>query len=610
MREFSMPAPETGTWAPLAHDPLRWAALAPARTLLSRRHGDAWRPVTAAAFREQVRGVAAVLIAAGIQPGDRVALWSSTRYEWTVLDYALGCLGAVSVPVYETAPASEVAAILADCGARALVAESRSRIDRLEDASAALDLKLSLDPRLVWTLAEVSQAAGRSAAADSELDRRLADLGPDDLATIVYTSGTTGPPKGCMLTHGNLVAAVTAAVAGQSELFDGEDPATLLFLPLAHIFARLVQWGAVRAGVRLGHSNDVTRLEEDLRDFDPSFVLAVPRVFERTYNTAAQRAVADGRGARFDRATNVAIRYSRALDNGRMPLSLRAEHALYERTIYPAIRTAFGARCAFAIAGGAPLGERLAHFYRGAGLRVLEGYGVSEAGGALAANDPAHHKIGTVGRPLPGVSVRVAADGELLFSGPSIFAGYWDATPGDSPEGAPARANPVRQGWLHTGDCGEIDEEGFIRVTGRLQELLVTAGGKRVSPTFLEDRLRAHPLVGQALVVGEGRPFVGAVISLDAEEVLAWARTAGHRAPSHRAQSLARLSRDPELLAQVQVAVDQANQGVSPAEAIRRFIVVTDPWTEEGGQLTASLKLRRNLVQRRHAEDIAALYLP
>lgn len=593
MREFSTPALAPATeWEPVAADPHRWAAIEPERVVLSRTVSGHWQPVTAAQFSAEIRATAKGFIAAGIQPGDRVGLWSATRYEWSVLDYALGAVGAVSIPLYETEQTAEVAWILADAGSVALIAERSAWLDRLAEAGLHEGL------RVRWSL-EDGQESALSALArlgtavpDDAVSDRLAAREPGDVATVIYTSGTTGRPKGCMLTHGQVAAATDAAVAAEAELFTGPDPATLLFLPLAHIFARLIQWGAVRAGVRLGHSRGVTGLPEQLRAFDPTFVLGVPRVFEKVYNTASQRAVADGRGRRFARATTAAIRFSRALDIGRLPLPLRAEHAAFERTVYPGIRAAFGERCRFAISGGAPLGERLAHFYRGAGLTILEGYGVSEAGGALTANTPSSHKIGTVGRPLPGVAVRVADDGELLFAGPSLFQGYVRG----------GADSPVHLGWLHTGDCGEVDDEGFVRVTGRLEELLVTAGGKRVSPTFLEDRLRAHHLIAQALVVGDGRPFVAALITVDPVEYADWAASRGLPSGVERGRRM------PALMAEIQAAVDDANSGVSPAESIRGFAVLGQTWSEETGELTPSLKLRRSVILPQHRDDVDDLY--
>jgi long-chain acyl-CoA synthetase len=399
-----------------------------------------------------------------------------------------------------------------------------------------------------------------------------------------------------MITHGNFMFELGVAVDELSELFDTDEASTLLFLPLAHVFARIIQIGAVKSRTRLGHSADIKHLVADLGEFRPTFVLAVPRVFEKVFNTASQRATADGRGRIFDRAADTAIAYSRALDGKRVPVRLRAQHALFDRLVYDRLRQALGGSCTYAVSGGAPLGDRLGHFYRGIGLTVLEGYGLTETTAALCVNLPDAQKIGTVGRPIPGTSVRVADDGELLFRGGQVFAGYW----GD--EAATAQALD-RNGWFHTGDVGEVDDEGFVRITGRKKEIIVTAGGKNVAPAVLEDRLRAHALVDQCLVVGDGQPFIGALVTIDRETFPAWAEQHG------KGDDLSRQVDDPDLVAAIQEAVDEANRAVSKAEAIRKFTILPGEWTEEGGQLTPSLKLKRRVVMRESREEIEALYL-
>jgi long-chain acyl-CoA synthetase len=413
---------------------------------------------------------------------------------------------------------------------------------------------------------------------------------------LIYTSGTTGKPKGCMLTHGNFMFELGVAVDELHELFDAHNASTLLFLPLAHVFARIIQIGAVKSRAKLGHSADIKNLVADLGEFKPTFILAVPRVFEKVFNSASQRATADGRGRIFDRAADVAIAWSRASDGKRVPVRLRAQHALFDRLVYGKLRQALGGSCAYAISGGAPLGDRLGHFYRGIGLTVLEGYGLTETTAALSANLPDATKIGTVGRPLPGTSVRVADDGELLFRGGQVFAGYWGNDE--------ATAEAVdHDGWFHTGDVGEVDDEGFVRITGRKKEILVTAGGKNVAPAVLEDRLRAHALVDQCLVVGDGQPFIGALVTIDRETFPAWAEQ--HGKPADPAAAVD----DPDLVAAIQEAVDDANKAVSKAESIRKFTILTGEWTEEGGQLTPSLKLKRRVVMRESRDEIEALYL-
>ena len=419
---------------------------------------------------------------------------------------------------------------------------------------------------------------------------------PQSVATLIYTSGTTGRPKGCMLTHGNFMFELGVATGILDELFELDDASTLLFLPLAHVFARIIQIGSVQSRVRLGHSADIKNLVDDLAVFQPTFILAVPRVFEKVFNTASQRAVADGRGKIFDVAVNTAVAYSQAQDrSGPGPL-LRARHRLFDRLVYSKLRAALGGRTQYAVSGGAPLGERLAHFFRGIGLPVLEGYGLTETTAALTVNLPGAQRIGTVGKPIPGTSVRVADDGELQFRGGQVFVGYLG---NDEATAAAVDA----EGWFSTGDVGEIDDDGFVRITGRKKEILVTAGGKNVAPAVLEDRIRAHPLVSQCMVVGDGRPFVAALVTIDPEALPAWRESHG------KTGDLATLTRDPDLLAEVQTAIDDANAAVSRAEAIRKFAILPVDWTEETGELTPTLKLRRTVVMRAFHDEVETLYM-
>jgi long-chain acyl-CoA synthetase len=594
VREYSSPLdveiPSTGN---LTDDVVANASQAPDAVVFSRRVGDGWGDVTAADFLAEVRSVAKGLVAAGIDVGDRVGLISKTRYEWTLVDYAVWFAGAVTVPVYETSSAEQVEWILRDSGALAVVAEGHEHTARIAERRTSL-------PGLhhVWSLednaVQVLRRLGEDVA-DADLERRRTTATPLDLATLIYTSGTTGRPKGCELTHGNFMFELGVAVPELEELFEAEGASTLLFLPLAHVFARIIQVGAIKARVRVGHSADIKNLLPDLADFQPTFLLAVPRVFEKVFNTASQRATSEGRGRLFDRAADTAIAYSRAVERGTVSVTLRARHAVFTRLVYRRLRAALGGRCAYAVSGGAPLGERLGHFYRGIGLTVLEGYGLTETTAALTVNRPDAVKVGTVGQPLPGTEVRVAEDGELLFRGGQVFAGYWGN------EAATAEALE-RDGWFHTGDLGEIDEEGFVRITGRKKEILVTAGGKNVAPSVLEDRVRAHALVSQCLVVGDGRPFIAALIAVDPEAFADWAKAHG------KTGTVRQHVDDPDLRAELQRAVDDANAAVSRAESIRTFTVLPEDWTEEGGQLTPSLKLRRHVVVRAHQDQIAALY--
>ncbi len=594
MREFSTPltieVPATGN---LTDDVVTNAHEAPDSVVFSRHTAAGWEDVTSATFLAEVSAVAKGFIAAGVEAGDRVVLISKTRYEWTLVDYAIWFAGAVTVPVYETSSAEQIAWILEDSGARAVVAETADHVARVSQARAGLE-----QLNHVWSITDNAvDVLGRLGAdiADEALEERRRTATPLDLATLIYTSGTTGRPKGCMLTHGNFMFELGVAVEELDRLFTTEGASTLLFLPLAHVFARIIQVGAVKSRTRLGHSADIKNLLADLQEFRPTFILAVPRVFEKVFNTASQKATADGRGKIFDRAAETAIAWSRGLDRGRPSLAVRARHAVFSRLVYGKLRDALGGRCQYAVSGGAPLGERLGHFYRGIGLTVLEGYGLTETTAALTANLPDAVKIGTVGRPLPGTAVRIADDGELLFKGGQVFAGYWgneEAT----------RETLQRDGWFHTGDVGEVDDEGFVRITGRKKEILVTAGGKNVAPAVLEDRLRAHVLVDQCIVVGDGQPFIAALVTLDRESVPAWAEA------NQKPGSFEDLVDDPDLRAEVQAAVDEANKAVSKAESIRKFSILPDDWTEEGGQLTPSLKLKRNVVMREFRDEVAALY--
>jgi long-chain acyl-CoA synthetase len=592
MREYATPinieVPTTGS---LADDVVANATEAPDAVAFSRRVEEGWAAVTAREFLDQVTAVAKGLVAAGVGPGDRVALMSRTRYEWTLLDYAIWFAGAVTVPIYETSSVDQIAWVVEDSGAELAVVETAQHAERLRAARADHPL------RQVWVLDEGgvdNLTAGGAGLRDDVVDRRRVSLGPDSLATIIYTSGTTARPKGCMLTHGNFMYEIGAAVEELDELFTGDDAATLLFLPLAHVFARVVQIGAVRRRVRLGYSPDIRRLGPDLATFRPTFLLAVPRVFEKLFNGASQQAAADGRGRMFDRAADVAIAYSRALDTGRPGRVLRARHAVFDRLVYTRLRDRLGGRCAYAVSGGAPLGERLGHFFRGVGVTVLEGYGLTETTAAVTVNTPDALKIGTVGRPLGGTAVRVAEDGELRVRGGQVLAGYWNDEE--------ATHEAVVDGWLRTGDLGEIDDEGFVRITGRKKEILVTAGGKNIAPEGLEDQVRAHPLVSQCLVVGDGQPFVAALVTLDLDAVAPWAAARG------KSTAVADLVDDPDLRAELQEAVDTANRSVSQAESIRRFTILPTDWTEEGGQLTPSLKIKRAVVMAELRRDVDALF--
>ncbi|GAC1609337.1 MAG: AMP-dependent synthetase/ligase [Mycobacteriales bacterium] len=592
VKEYSSPQvlevpPETS----LVDAVLERAQTSPDDVVFTRRVDGRWAPVTAKEFATEVGALAAGLVASGVQAGDRVGLMSKTRYEWTLCDYAIWTAGAVTVPIYETSSAEQVQWNLGDSGAVAVILESAGHAATFASVRGSLpDLKNE------WQIddggLDALTTAGRDVPA-ADLAARRAQITVDSLATIIYTSGTTGRPKGCELTHGNLLGTGRSASRVLPELFN-PNGATLLFLPLAHVFARLIQIACVESGARMGHTADIKNLLSDFAAFQPTFILSVPRVFEKVYNTAKQKAHADGKGAIFDRAETIAIAYSQALDKGSPGLPLMLQHKLFDKLVYSKLRAALGGKVAWAVSGGAPLGARLGHFFRGIGVTILEGYGLTETTAAGTVNTPAHIKVGTVGRPSPGVTVRIADDGEILMSGEHIYRGYWHN------DDATNEANA--DGWFHSGDIGEIDDDGFVRITGRKKELLVTAGGKNVAPAVLEDRLRAHPLISQCMAVGDQKPYIACLVTLDAEALGPWASSQG------KPNDVASLATDPDLLAEIQGGVDEANKAVSKAEAIRKFAVLPVDWTEEGGQLTPSLKLKRSVVMKEFAADVDALY--
>ncbi len=572
-------------------------ARTPEGTLIERKTalGASWTPVSARAFAAEVRSVAKGLVDHGIAPGDRVALMSRTRYEWTVLDFAIWEAGAVPVPVYETSSADQVQWILADSDVRLAIVETGAHASLVESVRSAL-------PRLGDVLviddgALTDLVAAGTSHDDAEIARRAGLAGWDDLATIIYTSGTTGRPKGVELTHGNFCALTLNGVHGLGAVCAQPHSRTLLFMPLAHVFARFIEVLCIPSGAVLGHTPDTRNLLADLGSFHPTFILSVPRVFEKVYNSSEQKA---GHGVPlrlFRWAAKVSITYSRALETPAGPGAvLRAQHTIAGALVYGKLREALGGRAEYAVSGGAPLGERLGHFYRGIGLRVLEGYGLTETTSATTVNMPDMTKIGTVGPPFPGTSVRIADDGEIEVSGPHVFRGYHG-----NPE---ATAEVLADGWFRTGDIGTLDADGYLRITGRKKELIVTAGGKNVAPALLEDRLRGHPLVSQVVVVGDQRPFIGALVTLDAEMLPGW--LANHGMP---AMSVEAAADDRAVLAALDRAVARANEAVSRAESIRKVRVLTADFSEENGYLTPSLKVRRALVLKDFAAEIEQLYV-
>ena len=565
----------------------------PERITMSRPLGEGWQPVTAREVEEEVRATAKGLIAAGVQIGDRVAIMARTRYEWTILDFATWFAGAVVVPIYDTSSAEQIDWILNDSHSVAIIVETPALADLVKTVQPA-------HTRHMWTMTDdvltVLREAGKHIG-DDEIDRRRNALTPASLATLIYTSGTTGKPKGVQLTHSNFLSECGNVVQGASELFLKPGGSTLLFLPVAHVFGRMVQIGSISAGLHMAHCSDpVGRLPMDLASFKPTFVLAVPRIFEKIYNGAEARAEAAGKGKIFRKAAEVAIAYSEALDKKGMSPILKLKHGLFDKLVYSKIRAGMGGNVEAAISGGAPLGVRLGHFYRGAGVTVLEGYGLTETTAGATLNLIGAHRVGSVGRPIPGTSVKIAEDGEVLLRGPIVMEGYWQNQAANDEVFDSER-------WFKSGDLGKLDDEGFLYIVGRKKELIVTAGGKNVAPAVLEDRLRAHPLVSQCMVVGDNQPFIAALVTLDPDALKAW--VANNKKDG---ASMADLVNDPDLIAVVQTAVDDANKAVSKAESIRKFTLLPTDFTIAGGHLTAKLSVKRHVVAKEFAKEIEALF--
>ncbi|MDH6127252.1 long-chain fatty acid--CoA ligase [Kitasatospora sp. GP82] len=595
MLEFSLPAryqvPSGGNLSDLVHQN---AERHPDVAVVSRKVDGHWTELTAVQFLAEVHSAAKGLIASGVQPGDRVGIMSRTRYEWTLLDFAIWSAGAITVPVYETSSAEQVQWILGDSGAVAVITETDAHaavVDGVRDRLPELKHTWQIEAGAIAALAE----AGAKVADTTVTERRSVPTS-DSIATIVYTSGTTGRPKGCQLTHGNFLAELGNVTARLEPLFRTGESSVLLFLPLAHVLGRIAEIACAIAPINLGHVSDIKDVTGELASFRPTLILGVPRVFEKVYNTARTKAQADGKGKIFDQAADTAIAYSRALDQGGAGLMLRLKHTVFDKLVYSKLRTALGGRATHAISGGAPLGERLGHFYRGIGFTVLEGYGLTETCAATAFNPHDKPKIGTVGQPLPGSSVRIAEDGEVLLKGPQVFTGYWN--------NPTATAEALHDGWFATGDLGSLDEEGYLSITGRKKEIIVTAGGKNVAPAVIEDRIRAHALIGEVMVVGDRRPFISCLVTIDEDFFPKWKELNGKSATA----TVAELRDDADLLAAVQAAVDDGNLAVSHAEAVKKFRILDTVFSESSGHLTPSLKLKRNVVLKDHAADVEALY--
>jgi long-chain acyl-CoA synthetase len=571
-----------------------WAAAEqrPDKAAVAHRVGDRFVEWSNRQFADEILAVAKGLIAKGIKPGDKVCIYSATRIEWTIFDMAIWTAGAVTVPIYETSSAEQVEWIVSDSEAKGIVIEDAALKGTFESVAGNLP---NCDHAFVieeGAVEELKQAGSSISDADA---RATADaVVGSDIATIVYTSGTTGRPKGCVITHGNFVWDATQVESGAKAFFK-EGERTLLFLPLAHIFARIIQTSAIRAGVTLGYSTGIPNLMEELGMFKPTFLLAVPRVFEKVFNGAQQKAHADGKGKIFDKAAQVAEDFSRQTAEGKVSFGTKLLHGVFDKLVYSKLRDAIGGEVRYAVSGGAALGERLGHFFNGVGILILEGYGMTENTAGATINRPDAFKIGTVGKPIPGASIRIADDGEILIKGGHVFQGYWkndDAT----------SEVLTSDGWLHTGDIGQLDGEGYLRITGRKKELIVTAGGKNVAPTVLEDRARAHPLVSQVMVVGDDRPFIAALVTIDEEAFPGWAEEHGKTG-----KSVADLVDDEDLRSEVQNAIDDANKAVSKAESIRTYRILPEDF-EVGVELSQKMSVKRHVVNEKYDDVIEDIY--
>ncbi|MET3204224.1 MULTISPECIES: AMP-dependent synthetase/ligase [unclassified Arthrobacter] len=597
MREFSVPPlvvvpPETN----ITDLVLRQAAKPSNPALFSRLDSaGAWRDVSATDFLADVQALAKGLMASGVGAGDRVGIMSRTRYEWALLDFAIWFAGAVSVPIYETSSPSQVAWNLGDSGAVAAFGEAAHHEDIIRQAATSEGLTAL---QHVWQLEGSGLDAVREAGqdvSDADLEARRSTAQLSDVATLIYTSGTTGPPKGCELTHGNFVELSDNALALLGDVVN-EQAKTIMFLPLAHVFARFISVLAVAAGATVAHTPDIKNLLADLQSYQPTFILAVPRVFEKVYNSALTRAEDGGKGAIFHKATETAIAFSKARQAGHVGLGLKLKHTVFDKLVYGKLRAAMGGNVAHAVSGGGPLGERLGHFFQGIGLQILEGYGLTETTAPISVNTPALIKIGSVGKPLPGNSVKIAEDGEILAKGVCVMRGYYQRED--------LMADTFADDWFRTGDIGRLDENGFLWITGRKKEIIVTAGGKNVVPALLEDQIRADALVSQVLVVGDNRPFIGALVTLDPEALPGWLQR--HGLPATTTPDLAVES--PVVKAAVQDLITQANASVSQAEAIKSFRIVASDFTEASGHLTPSMKVKRAQVMKDFESVIEEMY--
>ncbi|SIT76895.1 long-chain fatty acid--CoA ligase [Microbacterium sp. RU33B] len=567
----------------------------PNLALFAAPEGDGWRDITAAEFERQVKALAKGFVAAGIEPGDKVGFIARTTYDWTRVDFALFYAGAVMVPIYETSSPAQVQWILEDSGAIALITESADHVARFDEVRADLPLV-----RSTWSmhLGDLDKLIAQgSDVSDDEIQRRRSIANAADIATLIYTSGSTGRPKGCVLTHSNFVELVRNSSSALREVVETPGASTLLFITTAHIFARFISVLDIHAGVKTGHQPDTKFLLPALGSFKPTFLLAVPRVFEKVYNSAEQKAEAGGKGKIFRAAADTAIEHSKLLEAGKkVPFLTKIKFALFDKLVYSKLRAAMGGRVVYAVSGSAPLGDRLGHFFHSLGVVILEGYGLTETTAPATVNLARKSKIGTVGPVLPGVGIRLAEDGEIEVRGINVFKEYWR-----NPE---ATAAAFDGDWFKTGDIGTFDDEGFLKITGRKKEILVTAGGKNVAPAALEDPIRANPIVGQVVVVGDKKPFIAALVTLDSEMLPTW--LANNDLPAD--MSLKDAASNRAVKAEVQRAIDLANSKVSRAESIRKFAILETEWTEASGHLTPKMSIKRNVIMDDFAHEVEELY--
>ncbi|MBO0984758.1 long-chain fatty acid--CoA ligase [Rathayibacter sp. SD072] len=595
MEQFDSPAvvaadPQANT-ADLLLDRVRET---PDRVLFGVPEGGGWRDVTAQEFLDEVTALAKGLVASGIEPGEKIGLICKTRYEWTLIDFAVWFAGAILVPIYETSSPAQVQWNLTDSGAHAVIVETADHFARLDEIRADVP-----DVRIAWQigLGDLDKLAARGIdVPDAEIERRRSLATGSDIATIIYTSGSTGRPKGCIIRHSNFVELSRNSAVALTELIHQPGASTLLFITTAHVFARFISVLCVHGGVKVGHQADTKQLLPSLASFKPTFLLAVPRVFEKVYNSAEQKAEAGGKGKIFRRAADVAVAHSVAVEAGSVPLALKLQYLLFDRLVYSKLRAAMGGNVRFAVSGSAPLGDRLGHFFHSLGIKILEGYGLTETTAPASVNRTELFKIGTVGPAMPGASIRIAADGEIQVRGICVFGGYWN--------NETATAEAFDGEWFRTGDLGSLDEDGYLRVTGRKKEIIVTAGGKNVAPAALEDPIRANPLVGQVVVVGDQRPFIAALVTLDSEMLPTWLGNNGQDPKL----TLDEAAVNPAVLAEIQRAVDYANTAVSRAESIRKFVILPTEFTEASGHLTPKMSIKRAVILSDYATTVSALY--